>query len=189
MRKFLRHWAPHSLSDAQKVARVEAAKEILRILRESETNDFDGIAAGESWFQHTTAPSKTFARSAADIIPRTRQARERKTMITVFFTAKKLILFDVLPRGSTFNQLYFINNVFPEFKTADLNFRCQKTGSTFWVHIDSSMCHNESKVTSKIKKNHISKMSHSPYSPDMSPCDFWLFGMLKQILRSRVFLE
>jgi hypothetical protein len=35
------------LSDAQKVALVEAAKETLKVLHESETNDFDGIAAGE----------------------------------------------------------------------------------------------------------------------------------------------
>jgi hypothetical protein len=48
---------------------------MLRILQESETNDFDGIATGdESWFQHTTAFSKMLARSGEDIIPRTGQA-------------------------------------------------------------------------------------------------------------------
>jgi hypothetical protein len=63
------------VSDTQKAARVEAAKEILRILQESETNDFDGVATGdESWFQYSTASLKKFARSAADVIPRTRQA-------------------------------------------------------------------------------------------------------------------
>jgi hypothetical protein len=60
------------LSDAQKVALVEASKETLKVLHESETNDFDGIAAGEeSWFQNTTESSKMFTRSAADVIPRT----------------------------------------------------------------------------------------------------------------------
>jgi hypothetical protein len=63
------------LNDAQKVARVEAAKEMFRILQESETNEFDGIATGtESWFQYIRAPSKMFTRSAADVIPRKRQA-------------------------------------------------------------------------------------------------------------------
>jgi hypothetical protein len=53
------------VSDAQKAACVEAAKEMLMILQEPETNDFDGIATGdESWFQHTTASSKMFTRSA-----------------------------------------------------------------------------------------------------------------------------
>jgi hypothetical protein len=27
-------------------------------------------------------------------------------------------------------------------ETANLNFRRQKTGSTFWVHMDNSICHN-----------------------------------------------
>jgi hypothetical protein len=35
------------LSDAQQIARVETAKEMFRILHESETNDFDGIATGD----------------------------------------------------------------------------------------------------------------------------------------------
>jgi hypothetical protein len=74
-------------------------------LQETETNDFDGIVTGdESWFQHTKASSKMFAHSAANAIPGTWQAvGAKKTMITVCFTAKKLIMFDVLPEDSTFN--------------------------------------------------------------------------------------
>jgi hypothetical protein len=133
MRKFSRRWVPHSLSDAQKVGRVETAKGMLVILQESETNDFDGITTGdESWFQHIMVSSKMFARSAEDVIPKTRQVvSAKKTIITVFFAAKKLIMFDVLPRGNIFNQLYFINCIFPDLKTENLNFRRQKTGSTF----------------------------------------------------------
>jgi hypothetical protein len=35
------------LGDAQKVARVDSATEMLRVLHEPETNDFDGIATGD----------------------------------------------------------------------------------------------------------------------------------------------
>jgi hypothetical protein len=52
-------------------------------------------------------------------------------MIMVFFTAKKFIMFDVLPRGSIFNQRYFIVDIFPDLKTVNLILRRQKTGSTF----------------------------------------------------------
>jgi hypothetical protein len=42
-----------------------------------------------------------FARSAADVIPRTRQAVDvKETMITVLLTTKKLIMFDIIPRDS-----------------------------------------------------------------------------------------
>jgi hypothetical protein len=48
---------------------------MLRILQESDTNDFDGTATGdESWFQHTTASLKMFAYLAANVMSRTRQA-------------------------------------------------------------------------------------------------------------------
>jgi hypothetical protein len=65
MKKFSLRGVPRSLSGAQKIARVEAAKEMVRILQESEANDFDGIATGDE---------SRFARSAVDVILRTRQA-------------------------------------------------------------------------------------------------------------------
>jgi hypothetical protein len=49
------------------------------------------------------------------------------------------------------------------------------------------MCQNGSKAMSKIKKNHISRMPHSPHSPDISPWNFWLFGMGKEIQRDQEF--
>jgi transposase len=53
MREFSRRWVPHFLSPAQKVARVEALKTILRVLQEAELNGFEGIATGdESWFRY-----------------------------------------------------------------------------------------------------------------------------------------
>jgi hypothetical protein len=52
----------------------------------------------------------------------------QNTRITVFSTAKKLIAFDILPRGSTFTQLYFINSIFLNLKAPNLDFLRQKTG-------------------------------------------------------------
>jgi hypothetical protein len=158
-------------------------------LQESETNDFDGIATGdESWFQHITASSKMLVRSAAYVIPRRRQAvGAEKTMIRVFFTAKKLTVFDVLSRRSIFNQLHFIKNIFPDLKTANLILHGQKAQSTFWVHMGNFTSHNGSTVAQKIKKNHISRMMQSPDSPDVSPCDFCLFEVSQQILTDREF--
>jgi hypothetical protein len=73
MRKFSRRWVLHSLSSAQQMDRVEASKEMLRILQESEANHFDGIATGdESWFQYLDSSSEMFARSRSDIVPRMR---------------------------------------------------------------------------------------------------------------------
>jgi hypothetical protein len=40
---------------------------------------------------------------------------------------------------------------------------------------------------SKFGNHHIVRLPHPPYSPDLSLCDFWLFGMLKRILKNRYF--
>jgi transposase len=49
------------------------------------------------------------------------------------------------------------------------------------------MCHNGAKITEQLEKRHIPRDPHPPYSPDLDPCDFWLFGILKQKMKERVF--
>jgi hypothetical protein len=57
------------------------------------------------------------------------------------------------------------------------------------VHMDNSMCHNRSKVASKVERQRVSRLPHPPHSQDRSPCDFWLFGIgiLKGVLKGRDF--
>jgi hypothetical protein len=100
MRKFSRRWAPHFLIPAQKVAGGEASKTILPVLQDAESNAFEGIAAGdESWFRCCYPSSTAFGREPSEVIPRTRQTiGAKKTMITIFFTARQLILLGVLPK-------------------------------------------------------------------------------------------
>jgi hypothetical protein len=128
VRKFSRHWVPHFLSPVQKVAGVEASKTILRVLQDTESNDFEGSAPGdESRFRYCYSSSIMFAQAPSEVITRTPQTIGAKTMITIFFTASQLILLDVLPKGSTFNQQYFIDYVFPDLKTEnqDLAVQCR----------------------------------------------------------------
>jgi hypothetical protein len=74
MRKFSRRWVPYFLSPAQKFARVEASKTILRVLQGAESNDFEGIATGdERWFRYCYPSSRMFVWAPSDVIPRTRQ--------------------------------------------------------------------------------------------------------------------
>jgi hypothetical protein len=49
------------------------------------------------------------------------------------------------------------------------------------------MCHNEPKVGSKFEKPHFSRLSRPLYSLDISGCDFWVFVILKGILKDHKF--
>jgi hypothetical protein len=114
----------------------------------------------------------------------------RKGTIIVLFTSKKLIAFDVLPKGSTFNQRYFMKNIFPDLKTAKLNFWRQKTVPTFWEHMDNSVCHGGSKIMSKIQKNHIFRNVAPALFPRYTPGRFFaLWDVNADPERPRVFLK
>jgi hypothetical protein len=89
---------------------------------------------------------------------------------------------DILTKGCKFNQLYFLDYIFPDLKRENETFHRRIPQATFRVYVDNSMCHNGSKVASKFKKYHISRLLHPPYSPGISARDFWFFGMLKRIL-------
>jgi len=53
-----------------------------------------------------------------------------------------------------------------------------------WIfHHNNALVHNAFRVREFLAKNSITKMDHPPYSPDLAPCDFWLFPKLKNALK------
>jgi hypothetical protein len=51
--------------------------------------------------------------------------------------------------------------------------------AVFSVHMDNSMCHNGHKVFKKLALRSTERAPRPPDSPDLSLCDFWLFGVWK----------
>ena len=46
-------------------------------------------------------------------------------------------------------------------------------------HQDNTPVHNSILITDYLTKMGIKTVPHSPYSPDLAPCDFWLFPKLR----------
>jgi transposase len=122
------------------------------------------------------------------VVPRTKQnISAKKTMVTIFFRSTRLLVLNFLPKGTKFNQDYFIDTVLPNLYSEKRRIARRKGLQSFSVHMDNSMCHNGAKITEKLEKRHIARPPYPPYSPDLSPCDFWLFGILKQKMKERGF--
>ena len=58
---------------------------------------------------------------------------------------------------------------------------------TMLFHHDNAPSHQASTTQEKIDRRSIEVLGHPPYSPDLAPCDFFLFPTLKKILRGRQF--
>jgi hypothetical protein len=187
LRKFPRRWAPHQLSDHQKDVRVRDSKALLAILRRLQDNSFEGISIeDESGFLYEHRSDSMFADSRETVTPRYRHEIQcKKTMITIFFIPTRLLVLDALPHGQTFTQEYFMTELFPILQKENVRFRRKHSGDTFFLHLDTSQCHNGKKITAEIEHQRFARAPHPPYSPYHSPGDFWLFGLMKHSLQDR----
>jgi histone-lysine N-methyltransferase SETMAR len=152
-------------------------------------NAFEGIATGdESWFQYMYISNSMFAPSRDLAATRTKDAdRTKKTMLTVFFTSRSLIVLEVLPKETTCTQHYFISGILPDLDGEKLRYCRKNPRQEFFLHMNNSKCYKAEKITGKHQQKHITRARHPPYSPDLSPCDFWFFGMVKQKIEDREF--
>jgi hypothetical protein len=74
MRKFVRRWIPHDLSEANRRERVLKANLLLEELQADEGNEFANTMTGdESWFFLSYESDSLFARTRDEVIPRPSQ--------------------------------------------------------------------------------------------------------------------
>jgi hypothetical protein len=93
-------------------------------------NAFDGIATGdESWFQYMYMSNSMFAPSRDLAAIRTKDPDwTKKTMLTVFFTSRRLIVLEALPKETTCTQHYFISDILPDLDGEKLRYRRKNRG-------------------------------------------------------------
>jgi len=105
-----------------------------------------------------------------------------------FFSYIRGILhLDWVPEGQTINQVYY--------KEVLINLREQvRSRPEMWkndswvLHHDNALpAHNALSVKMFLMKHKISMLEHPPYSPDLAPCDFFLFPKIKCVLKGTRF--
>jgi hypothetical protein len=106
----------------------------------------------------------------------------KKLMVTVFFNGTGLRMIDILPQNQKIDAQYFSEYVIPSLVSI-----CYPTVRTCRrrkcvVHFDKAPIDNSKVVIDKLDEENLKGMPHPAYSPDLSPCDFFVFGYLKDKL-------
>lgn len=57
----------------------------------------------------------------------------------------------------------------------------------WFVHHDNAPAHNAERTMECLAPSGINLVAHTPYSPDLAPCDFFLFPKIKKELREKRF--
>ena len=116
-----------------------------------------------------------------------RAPSKNKVILTVFFDHKGIILQNYRPYGSTITADNYIE-LLQKLRKAIRQKRPALWATQNWVlHHDNAPAHCSLKVSEFLKKHKTSVLPQPPYSPDLAPCDFFLFDRLKKPLRGKHF--
>jgi len=65
--------------------------------------------------------------------------------------------------------------------------RPEKWANGFSLHHDNALCHTSLLVRHFLSNENITMCLHPPYSPDLTPCDFWLFPKFQMTMKGKRF--
>jgi len=103
----------------------------------------------------------------------------------LFFGSQCLVHKEFVPPGQTVNKQYYCEVL--ELLRKRVHRVRPEIADNWMLHHDNAPCHTAISANEFLAKNGISVVPHPPYSPDLSPCDFFLFPKFKFHLKVRHF--
>jgi histone-lysine N-methyltransferase SETMAR len=110
-----------------------------------------------------------------------------KTMVSAHFSLCGFVSVEFLPMGQKHNSQFFTQTVLPSIEKKLAECRPKLRTTTAHLHVDNAKIHTSKMCIKKIEELGFILVPQPPYSPDPAPCDFFLFGHLKQHLEERRF--
>ena len=108
-------------------------------------------------------------------------------MLTVSFDFHGVVHQEFLPQGRTVNKEYYLE-VMRRLREAIRKKRPESWKNNSWLsHHDNAPAHSSLLVRNFLAKNNTFIMPQPSYSPDLAPCDFFLFPRLKRPMKGRRF--
>jgi hypothetical protein len=102
-------------------------------------------------------------------------------MLTIVWNPSGFHIVKALPKGSKFSAQYYTNNIL--IAISDWRrLAGKRIPNKLWVHADNARPRNAKVSTDFIALNRMKQTIHAPYSPDLVPRDFFLFGYVKRKL-------
>ena len=110
-------------------------------------------------------------------------------MLITLFDATGIGHKEFVPPGQTVNQ-QFHSKVLKRLRDTAWKKRPETRSSDDWfLHHDNAPAHTALSVQQFLAKNNMTVVHHPPYSPDLAPCDFFLFPHTKRQTKGQRFAD
>ena len=194
IRKVCAKMVPRLLKDGQKENRVQVCQDILKqleitpdLLSRVVTSDESGI------FEYDPLTKRQSLEWKSASSPRPKKARlfksKIKVMLIVFFDVHGIVHLEFLAQGQTINQNVY-KDVLRRLMRSVKEKRRELWETKSWLlHHDNAPAHNASSIRQFLAENNIAVLEQPPYSPNLAPCDFFLFPKLKRVIRGTRFQD
>jgi histone-lysine N-methyltransferase SETMAR len=118
-----------------------------------------------------------------------RMISSKKTMLSAYFSRTGFVSIEFLPQGPKYNSQFVTETILPSL-VARLSVRRLKLKATAAnFHLNNAKPHNPRLSIEKLEEYGLISVPQPPYSPDLAPCDFFLFGYLKFQLEGKTFFD
>jgi histone-lysine N-methyltransferase SETMAR len=182
---------PHSLSDTQKATRVETAIDLKKVLMSAKHRGWRYILTGdESWFYFNIDHDRIWIPETEPPPTRVRQTvSSLKRMLTIFWSPLGFPLVQLLPKGHHFDADYFCSQIIREIDRIRPTETAEDAKRRLVLHFDNASPHTSTATQEFLHAHRMKRAPHPPFSPDLAPSDFYLFGKLKGALMGAEFAD
>jgi len=183
--KLCAHFVSHSLTPEQREDRVTSCQDIIA-MADADKDFLNKIITGDgTWcFAYDPETKRQSSEWVGETSPRPKKLKFQrsriKTMLIIFFDSQGVVHKEFVPKGKTVNAEFYkavidrLLKRIQRFRPAA--FCCLYI---FFLLHDNAPAHKAASVCQFLTPKNITTPYHPPYSPDLSPPDYFLFPKLK----------
>ena len=164
-------------------------KKLLQIFPKYDKKQFANFVTGDETWVHYFEPvrkvsNKIWATKHSKHPIIAKRSLSAKVLYAIFFSGEGVAIKMPVKKGKSITKKYYKDIVLKKLK----KYYQKRRPTTGFKHVhlhDNAPTHTSAIVTAFLKKEKVTLLPHPPYSPDLAPCDFFLFPKLKSFLAGR----
>jgi len=181
---------PRNLTKQQRDVQVSVCAELLEQV-EPDSELMERVITGDEsrFFQYDPETKRQSLEWRSKGSPRQKKPcmskSKVKCMLMCFFDSMGIVHKEWVPAGQTVNQYYY-KDILERLRKRVIQVR--PNIATNWIlHHDNAPAHAAFSVVQFLTSKGITVMLQPPYSPDLVPCDFFLFKKAKSAMKGHHF--